>query len=89
MGHWKYQTTCTSKSRARRKDTLAQTSIVKYSRHRMQNDMLSAEADLQCSTEFDVGVAYRQVSLVVILTMQAALSIGAIRVHNDVLQVLN
>ncbi len=55
----------------------------------MQNDMLSAEADLQCSTEFDVGVAYRQVSLVVILTMQAALSIGAIRVHNDVLQVLN
>ncbi len=53
----------------------------------MQSDMLSAVADLQCFTE--AGVAYRQLSLLVILALQAALTIGAICFHNEVLQVLN
>jgi len=87
MGPWKYQMVLTSKQRAQHKDAVlvAQICILKYSRHCMQTDMLSV-ASLSLS---EVGVACRQLSLVVILFMQAAMTVGAIRIHNEVLQVLN
>ena len=89
-----------SKDNTQLNTTLQQHKHPKYSRHHMQTDMLSVaslirwfrgqrfpKADLRRFT--DCCVAYRQLFLLVIFSMQAALTIGAICDHNKVLQVLN